>query len=151
MAKATTDLIKKLRKATKAGVMDCYKALQESGGDFTKAKAWLMKKGAKVAAKKADRKTSTSLIETYLHSDGRVGAMVKLACETDFVARNKEFKKLAHELAMQVAAMNPASVKALLKQEYIREPEKKVGDLVKEAIGKLKENIRIEEIFRMEI
>lgn len=145
------DQIKKLRELTKAGIMDCRRALEESNGDFNKAKAWLTKKGAMVAAKKADRETKAGIVEAYVHSDGCLGALVKLSCETDFVARNKEFKKLAHELAMQVAAMSPESVGELLKQEYIRDPKKKIEDLIKEAIGKLKENIKVEDFARIEV
>ena len=151
MVKITTDLIKKLRIETKAGIIDCRKALQESDGSLAKAKKWLAKKGALTAAKKAERETKAGLIEAYVHADGRVASLVKLSCETDFVARNKDFKKLAHEIAMQVAAMKPKSVKELLTQEYIRDPSKKVKDLVYEAIGKIGENIRIEEISRIEV
>lgn len=140
--------ITKLRQATKTGVMDCRKALEESGGDLGKAKKWLVKKGLSKAAKRGGRATGAGLIEAYIHAGGTVGAMVKLVCETDFVARNKEFKKLAHEIAMQAAATNPKDVKSLLREEYIRDSSKKVGDLVKEAIAKLGENIKIKKVTR---
>ena len=91
------------------------------------------------------------MVEAYVHADGRVGSLVKLSCETDFVARNKDFKKLAHELAMQVAAMKPKDVKELLGQDYIRDPKLKIEDLLKQAVGKIKENIKIESFKRLEV
>jgi elongation factor Ts len=151
MIKITTTQIKKLREQTKAGIMDCRKALEESSGDVDKAKKWLLKKGALVAAKKANRETKAGLVEAYVHADGRVGSLVKLTCETDFVARTQDFKKLAHEIAMQVAAMKPKNVKELMDQEYIRDSSKKIKDLLHEAIGKIGENIKIEEFFRIEV
>jgi elongation factor Ts len=147
----STDLIKKLRKQTKAGLMDVSKALQESNGDLEKAKKWLIKQGLSKAAKKADRKTSDGLVESYIHNGGKVGSMVKLACETDFVAKTEDFQKLAREIAMQIASMNPKDVKELLAQAYIRDSKKTIEDLVKEAIAKLGENIQIIEFKRMEI
>jgi len=143
-------LLKKLRKETGSGVMNCRKALKKAAGDFDKARKILAEESAAIAAKKEDRETKAGLIEVYLHNNGQIGAMVKLTCETDFVARNKEFKKLAHELAMQVAAIAPISPEDLLAQDYIRDPEKKVKDLVKETIGKLKENIQVDKIARLE-
>ncbi|MFC1711304.1 translation elongation factor Ts [Patescibacteria group bacterium] len=147
----TLEKIKKLRKLTKSGVMDCKKALSESNNDFAKAKKWLLKKGIKLAAKKQDRETNSGIIKSYIHADGRVGAMVKLVCETDFVARNDDFQKLAYELAMQIVAMKPKSVGELLKQDYIRNPKQKIEDLIKEAIGKIKENIKIADFKRLEV
>jgi len=143
--------VKKLREMTGAGIMDCRKALIVSQGDFNKAQKNLQKKGMKIASKKAHRNTGAGLIESYIHNGGQVGVLLKLSCETDFVSRNKDFKQLAHEIAMQIAAMNPKSVEELLKQEYIRDPKKIIADLIKEAIGKIKENIKISEIKRMEI
>ena len=143
--------IKKLRSLTKAGIMDCRKALRQTQGDFNKAKKYLKEKSMAIAAKKKDRETKTGLIEAYIHNGSQVGAIIKLSCETDFVARTKEFKQLAHELAMQTAAMKPKNVEELLEQEYIRDSEKKIKDLVQEVIGKVGENIRIEEISRLEI
>ena len=143
--------ITKLRTETSAGIMDCKKALLESKGDFGKAKIWLEKKGIGKAAKKAGRETSAGIVESYIHLDARVGVLIKLGCETDFAARNKEFKKLAHELCLQIAGMKPKNVADLLKQSYIRDQNKTVDGLVKEAIGKLGENIKIEEFERMEV
>ncbi len=143
--------ISRLRAETSAGIMDCKKALQESKGDFVRAKIWLEKKGKSLAAKKAGRKTSAGIVESYIHLDAGVGVLVKLVCETDFVAQNKEFKKLAHEVCLQIASMKPKNVQALLKQEYIRDSSKKIDSLVKEAIAKLGENIKIEGFERMEV
>lgn len=103
----TTSMVKELREATGAGVLDCKKALEASGGDLEKAKAYLREKGLAAAAKKAGRVAKEGLIEAYVHTGGRVGALIQLDCETDFVARTEEFKALAHDLAMQVVAAKP--------------------------------------------
>lgn len=145
------DQIKKLRAETKAGVMDTRQALKETGGNLAAAKKWLAKRGLDKAAKKAGRETSDGSVEAYIHNGSRVGAIVKLSCETDFVARTQEFKTLARELAMQAASMNPATVDELLTQDYIRDTSKKVGDLIKEAIAKLGENIEVAEFKVMRI
>jgi elongation factor Ts len=144
-------LIKKLREQTCAGVLDCKKALEKADGDFKGACEILRKQGIKLAEKKASRKTSEGAVEAYVHVNGRVGTLVEVACETDFVAKNLLFKKLCHELAMQVASMNPATVDDLLKQEYIRDPKKLVGELVKETAGKIGENIKIKRFVRFEL
>lgn len=143
--------ITKLRSETSAGIMDCKKALQENKGDFGKAKIWLEKKGIGKAVKKAGREISAGIVESYIHLDARVGVLIKLGCETDFAAKNKEFKKLAHELCLQIASMKPKNVEALLKQEYIRDSSKKIDNLVKETIAKLGENIKIEKFIRLEV
>jgi len=151
VAKTTLEQIKKLRDKTKAGVMDCRQALEECGGDFQKACEWLKKKGIASADKRADRETQAGVVEAYVHPDSRIASVVELACETDFVARNEEFKKLAHELALQVAAMSPENVEELLKQPWIRDEKISIGDLVKETAGKLGENIVVKRIFRCEL
>lgn len=143
--------IKQLRELTQAGFADCKNALEESGGDLKKAEEILRKKGFEKAAKKADRETGQGLVESYIHQTGKVGVLVTLLCETDFVARTDEFKHLAHEVAMQVAAMNPKNTEALLKQEYIRDGSKTINDLVQETIAKLGENIQIGLFSRIEI
>jgi elongation factor Ts len=102
--------IKELREKTGAGIADVKKALEESGGDKARAVQWLERKLGSAAVKKASRETKAGLVETYLHSNGRIGSMVELYCETDFVARNPEFKELAHDIAMHVAAMSPLFV-----------------------------------------
>jgi len=143
--------LKKLRKQTGAGIVDCRKALEESKENLEKAKKWLEKKGMKRAEKKRGRETGAGRVEAYIHSNGLIGALISLGCETDFVAKTKEFKKLAHELAMQVAAMNPKTVEQLLEEDYIRNPKIKISGLIKKAIAKLGENIKIKAIKRLEI
>jgi len=107
----TTDMIKELRAATGAGVLDCRKALTDADGDFQKAVDWLREKGMATAAKRADRDASQGVVELYSHGSGRVGVMVEVNCETDFVARSEKFRELAHELALQIAASAPRYVK----------------------------------------
>jgi elongation factor Ts len=107
----TTEMIKELREATKAGVLDCRKALQSSGGDYQKAVDFLREKGMATAAKRADRQASNGMVELYSHGNGRVGVMVEVNCETDFVARSEQFRKFTHEIALQVAAAAPKYLK----------------------------------------
>lgn len=106
----TTDMVKELRERTQAGILDCKQALEEAKGDFEAAVGLLRQKGLAMAAKKAGREAREGLVEAYVHAGGSVGALVELNCETDFVARTEEFKTLAHDLAMQVAATNPRYV-----------------------------------------
>ena len=108
----TTDMIKELRTATGAGVLDCRKALQEANGDFEKAVDYLREKGMATAAKRADREASNGVVELYSHGGGRVGVMVEVNCETDFVARSERFRTMAHEIALQIAASAPKYIKA---------------------------------------
>lgn len=143
--------LKKLRLETKVSIADCKKALEESDYDYKKALVWLRSNGIEKADKKSTRGTASGNIECYIHQDGKIGVMLKLLCETDFVARTDEFKSLAHELSMQIAAMNPQDVKSLLNQAYIRDMSITIGDLVKEVIAKLGENIKIDEFVRFEI
>lgn len=103
----TATQVKELREATGAGILDCRKALQEHNGDFDKAVAWLREKGLAAAAKKAGREAKDGVVELYSHGGGRVGVMVEVNCETDFVARTEQFRTFAHDLALQVAASNP--------------------------------------------
>ncbi len=107
----TTDMIKQLREATSAGILDCRKALEQANGDFDKAVDFLREKGLAMAAKRADRTASEGVIELYSHGNGRVGVMVEVNCETDFVARSEAFRKFAHELALQIAAASPQYIK----------------------------------------
>lgn len=143
MANIDIKQLKKLREETSASISDCRMALDESNGDYAKALAWLKKRGLEKAAKKSDRETSQGIIDSYIHGGGRVGVLLELLCETDFVAKTDEFKSLAHELEMQIAAMNPESTEELLKQEYIRDGSQTIEELVKGVIGKLGENITI--------
>jgi elongation factor Ts len=108
----TADMVKELRAATGAGVLDCRKALQESNGDFEKAVDFLREKGMATAAKRADREASNGVVELYSHGGGRVGVMVEVNCETDFVARSEQFRNMAHEMALQIAASAPKYIKA---------------------------------------
>ncbi len=148
MSKISAKEIKNLREETGAGVMDVRRALADAKGDTEEAKKILKEKGLEKAAQKEERATAQGLVETYVHSEGRIGAMVLLACETDFVARTSDFKKLAKELAMQVAAMNPQTTAELLKQEYIRDPEKTIRELIAEVVAKTGENIQARKISR---
>lgn len=143
--------LKKLRAETSASIGDVRKALEESNGDLKQAREWLQKKGFERAEKKGDRVTEQGLIEAYVHANGKIGVLVELLCETDFVARTDEYRTLAKEIAMQVAAMNPKDIDELLEQDYIRDGSKKVGDLVKEVIAKLGENITLKRFSRLEI
>ena len=140
--KTSIEDIKRLRIETGAGIADCRQALEETG-DYKVAKEWLRKKGIEKAAKKAEREVKAGQVFSYVHHTGRLGSMVALACETDFVAKTDDFQKLGRELALQVASTQPESVEVLLEQEYIRDPSKKISEFIKEVIGKLGENIRV--------
>jgi elongation factor Ts len=144
-------LIKKLREETQVSIADCRTALEEAKGDYEKAIEILKKKGVERAEKKADRATAAGLIESYIHQNGKVGVLLEILCETDFVARTEDFKRLAHEVAMQIAAMNPKDVKALLAQDYIRDGAVTIEALIKQTIGKLGENIVVKQFTRFEI
>lgn len=145
------DEIKKLREETQAGVSDCRQALEDAKGDYAKAKKLIAERGLEKAAKKEGKETSQGIIESYVHATGKVGVLVELRCETDFVARTDEFKKLAHELTLQIAAMNPKDVKSLLKSEYIRDPSQTITEFMKGTIAKLGENITIAGFTRMQL
>jgi len=188
--------VKELREVTGAGVLDCRKALIETKGDFDKAVVFLREKGLAAAAKRADREARQGVLDLYSHGNGRVGVMVEVNCETDFVARTEEFRRFAHEVALQVAAANPRYVDVtdvpaealeaeqtrarerareegkpenvweriaegmlekfyaetcLLRQVYVRDDKRTVGDLLKEAIATTKENIIIRRFTRWEV
>ena len=162
------DAIKELRGQCGAGVMECRNALIDSKGNIAKALEDLKVKGCIKAAKKAERVTEQGLVEAYIHIGGRVGAMVELNCETDFVARTDEFKELAHNLAMQVTAMNPqfiseeeippeqkddfeVEVACLLQQAYIKDPTMAIQDLIIQTIAKVGENIKVSRFTRFEL
>ncbi len=147
----TTGQIKKLREKCGAGIMECRRALEEAEGKEEKALEIIKERGLKVAEEKKTRETKQGVIEAYSHGGGRVVSVVELLCETDFVARNEEFRALAHELSMQVAAMKPKNIEELLAQPYIREPNETVADLVNGLVGKIKENIKIGRIARFEL
>lgn len=145
------ELLKKLRNETGISIADCRKALEETSNDYKKAVEWLKKNGIEKAAKKEDRETSQGIIESYIHQNGRVGVLLEVLCETDFVGKTDDFKNLAKEVAMQVAAMNPKDIETLLKQEYIRDSSMTIADLVKQAIAKIGENIVVKKFSRFEL
>lgn len=160
------ETVKELRDKCGAGVMDCRNALIESEGNIDKAFEALQAKGFQKAAKKAERATGQGLVEAYVHTGGRVGAIIELNCETDFVARTDEFKELAHDIAMQVAAMCPlylsendrptdceaeAESACLLSQPFIKDPSKSINDLITEVIARTGENIRLKRFARFEL
>lgn len=142
--------IKDLRDKTGVSIGECRAALEKSGGDIERALKLLKERGVEIAEKKAARTVGSGLVETYVHG-GRVGAMVELACETDFVARTDDFKNLAHELAMQVASMDPKDTEELEQQEYIRDPSLKIKDLITSTVAKIGENVQIKRFMRFEL
>ena len=146
--KVSVDQVKKLRAQTGAPIMECRTALEKYEGDEKKAKEWLKAKGLEKAEKKSQRKVKAGLIEAYTHTDGKIGSLVEVCCETDFVSRNPDFKNFVHELALQVAAMNPKNIEELLEQPWIRDETKKISDLVKENVAKFGENIVIRKFER---
>lgn len=139
----TMDQIKQLREETGAGIMDVRKALTESKGDLKSAREWIEKKGLKRAAEKSDRTTEAGYVFSYVHFNGKVGSLVKMACETDFVAKTEDFQNLGKEIAMQVASMKPETVDELMKQDYLRDSSKTIEGMIKALSGKTGENIRI--------
>lgn len=130
--------------------MECKKALEEAAGDFDKAKAIIHESGLIKAEKKGERATGAGVLHSYIHNE-RVGVLLDLRCETDFVARNESFKGLAHNLAMHIAAMNPSVNEELMAQNYIKDESLTIELLIKSVIAKLGENIRIERFCRYEI
>ncbi len=143
--------IKKLREVTGAGIADCRQALEDTDGDQKKAAEILRKKGIEKAGKKAERQVKAGMVFSYVHHTGRLGAIVGLACETDFVAKTDDFQKLGKELALHIAASKPTSVEELMGQEYVRDASKTVEVLIKETIGKLGENIQVLEFKLVEV
>jgi len=151
MNKKMIELVKQLRKDTGAGVMECKKALEKAKSDIKKAKKILQKQGMIKAKKKSERETNQGYVATYTHANGRVGVMVKILCESDFVAKNAEFQRFARDLCLQVAAMSPKNVKQLLSQDFIKDAEFTIDELVNSVIAKFGENIKIDKIERFEI
>lgn len=143
--------IKKIREATSLSVGEISKALVEVGGDETKALEFLKNRGAQIASKKSSREIREGIVESYIHSNKKVGAILELGSETDFVARNEEFKKLAHELAMQIVSMNPKDTDELLSQPFIRDGAITIAELINQYIAKLGENIKVRNFTRLEI
>jgi elongation factor Ts len=166
----TTETIKELRSITGAGIMDCKRALQQAKGDMGGAAEILRQQGYAKAEKKAHREAREGLVEVYIHTGGRIGAMVEVNCESDFVARTDDFKKLAHDIAMQVTATDPKYVcrndipddetadkdadpsqLCLLSQPFIRDPQKNIQDIVTEIVAKVGENIKVRRFARFEL
>ena len=159
----STELIRTLRERTGAGIMDSKRALEAADGDIDRAEEALHERGLSKAAAKSERETAEGVVECYVHAGSRIGAMVELNCETDFVARTPEFAELAHNIAMQIAAMAPSYIDeedmaedeerkpeevCLLKQGFIKEPGKTVGDLVMDVRARVGENVRINRFSR---
>jgi len=166
----TTDMIKDLRERTGAGIMDCKRALQQADGDLEGAAAILYEQGYQKAEKKAEREARDGLVEVYIHTGGRIGALVELNCESDFVARTEDFKCLAHDIAMQVAATDPQYVcvddmpqedeadgeldpveVCLLSQPFIKDPQRTIQDIITETVAKVRENIKVRRFARFEL
>ena len=163
----TTAMIKELRESAGAGVMDAKRALEEADGDMAKARAILRERGAAAAAKRADRETSNGVVESYIHAGGRIGGLGEVNCETDFVANTPDFRELARNIAMQVAAMNPQLIAVeeraeheiegtdeevcLLSQPFIKDGSRTIGNLVSDTVAKTGENIRVRRFVRYEL
>ena len=166
MAAVTNEMVKQLRESSRAGVMDCKRALEDADGDLEKAAAILREKGIAAAAKRAERETNQGVVQSYIHAGGRIGVLVEVNCETDFVAKTDEFTGLARDIAMQIAAMNPLVVNVddrtpemegrdeeivLLSQPFIKDSGRTIGDMVKDAIAKTGENVRVSRFVRFEL
>ncbi len=146
----TVSDVQKLREATGAGIMECKKALQDAGGDFDKAIEIVNERGLVKAEKKATRTTGAAILESYLHNN-RVGVLMELRCETDFVAHSDPFKELAHDLVMHIAAMNPENPEELLKQPFIKDEKLTIDALIKGVVAKTGENIQVAKFCRYEL
>lgn len=164
--KISVEAVKELRNRTNVGIADCSKALLHAGGDIEKAVDLLKQRGVAIADKKKDAVVTEGIIESYIHHTRHIGAMIELNCETDFVARTDEFRKLARDLAMQIAASSPQfisseeiptgteaepQVACLLSQPFIKDPTRTVRDVIAEAIAKLGENIKVSRFARFEL
>ncbi|MBI2453061.1 MAG: translation elongation factor Ts [Parcubacteria group bacterium] len=145
------DLIKQLREETGISVGECKKALEQAKGDMVKAKELLRAWGREVASRKQKREAKEGLVEAYVHATGKVGAMIQVRCETDFVSRSADVKNLCHELALQVVSMDPEDVSSLLDQQYVRDTSRTIRNLTEEMIAKLGENIVVERFVRFEL
>ncbi len=145
------DLLKKLREETGVSVALIRKALIEAGDDESKAREALAKLGADAAAKKESRETKAGRVEAYIHGGSRVGVLLELRSETDFVSRNEDFAKLAHEIAMHIAAMNPASVQELIAQPFIKNPTQTIADLISASSASFGERIIVGQFVRFEL
>ena len=142
--------IKKLRQETNISVSECKKALEQAKGDFAKAKEILRKWGKELAGKKAERRAGLGIVDSYIHPDKRKGAMIEVRCETDFVAKSEDFRNLAHELCLQITAMDPEK-DSFLSQPWIKDESRTIKDLIQEYIAKLGENIALRRFARFKV
>lgn len=149
--KKIIELVKKIRVETGLGIMEIKSAVEEASGDETKAKQILKEKGFKKAESKTDRETHQGRVATYTHSTGKIGVMVELQCETDFVAKHEDFLALTKDLCLQIAAMNPETVEDLLKQEFIKDGSKIIEEMIKTLVAKFGENMKLTRFARFEI
>ena len=143
--------IKTLREETGLSIMQCQKALEETGGDKEKAIAILREKGAEIASKKGGRTLGAGVVTSYIHTGDTVGVLLELLCETDFVAKNPEFKSVAKDIAMHVAAMKPANTAELLEQPFIKNPEQKISDIINGTVQKFGERTEIGQFIRFSL
>ena len=143
-------LVQQLREETGAGVMECKKALDEAKGDFEQAKKIVGERGLAKVEKRASRETGAGLVKTYVHN-GRIGVLLEVRAETDFVVRSEPFQELAQELVMQVAAMNPETVEELLKQPFVKDESKSIEALIGGVIAKVGENVQVTKFARYEV
>ena len=148
---ADIEQVKKLREETGVSISECKMALEEAEGEPDRAKEILREKGIELAGKRADRAAAQGIVESYIHPNKRVGVLLELRCESDFVARSVEFQKLAHDICLQIAAMNPIFVTALLSQPWIKDPQKTIKVILEEAMAAIGENIIIKAFSRYEI
>jgi len=146
----SVEQIKKLREETGVSISECKKALEQTKGDFEKAKELLRKLGQKFAEQRKEKETENGIIDSYVHSGKKVGVMIEINCESDFVARSEDFKKLAHELCLQIAAISPEEI-PLLEQPWIRDDKKTIKELVNEYTAKFGENIVLKRFIRYEL
>lgn len=149
--KKIIELVKKIRVETGLGIMEIKMALEEAEGDEKRAKEILKEKGLKKAESKAERETHQGRVATYTHSTGKIGVMVELLCETDFVAKHEDFMTLTKDLCLQIAAMNPETVDDLLKQEFIKDSSLTIEEMVKALVVKFGENMKLTRFARFEI
>ena len=173
MMATTADDIKRLREETSCGVIDCKKALEAAEGDFNKAKDLLRKRGLEMAAKKSDRVAKEGRVEAYIHNGNKIGVIVEVNCETDFVARNEDFIKFSRDVALHIAAVSPKYIKkedvpadllekeadkeayykanCLLAQAYVKDPGRNIQDLLNELVAKIGENIVVGRFIRYKV
>ena len=147
----TAEQIKALREETGVSLMKCKSALEETAGDMDKARVILQEQGAKAAAKKSDRELNAGIVKAYVHANNQVGVLLKLSCETDYVAKNEDFITLAEDIALHITAMMPESVEDLLEQPFVKNPETTITKLIEEKTLKIGERMEVSEFTRYEI